>query len=125
MIQHIDIPDNIANYISQHNGSAINITISNASANHGYAHIMWYVVRVSILTRTCHRCGYDVIWNPDDSESKCQRHSYDAWRYDDVFIWSDQFPHLSLEEAFDDWLSAQPTGYMLPMKRKVYGKIGW
>lgn len=125
MIQHIDIPDNIADYVERYNGVALNITLNNASADHGYAHVMWYIVRLSMLTRTCHRCGYDVIWNPDDTDSKCQRHSYDSWRYDDVFVWSAWGSQLSLEEAFDDWLSSQSDKYWDPVVQKLYGKIGW
>lgn len=125
MTQHIDIPDNIAEYIDRHDGVNLNINFNNASADHGYGHMLWHTISISLLTRTCHRCGYDVIWNPNDSESKCQRHSYNNWRYDDVFIWSEFRNEMTLEEAFDKWLSEQPKRYDQPVKKMVFGKIGW
>ena len=125
MRQHIDIPDNIAKYVDERDGIALNITLNNAFADDGYAHVHWYFVRLSMLTRTCHHCGYDRLWKPNDDDSKCIRHVYDNWRYDDVFVWSDCNNPLSLEEAFDVWLAAQPKSWSEPVKMMTFGQMGW
>ena len=126
IIQHIDIPDNIAKYIAEHNGVNLNINVSSTDADYGYAHIIWYTVTLSKLTRTCHRCGYDPVWNPDDSNSKCLRHTYNNWRYDAVFTWGHMgSPSISLEEAFDVWLRSQPASEHQPTKEMTFGQIGF
>lgn len=122
----IEIPENVADYIKTHDGTNLEISINAAFADYGYAHILHKAIIISKLTRTCHWCGYDPLWNPDDSESKCQRHTYDNWRYDPVFAW---YPNagIGLEEAFDDWLSIQPSEneFDKPAKYKKYGKAKW
>lgn len=123
--QDIHIPDNIATWINEHNGVNLSINFNNASGDAGYAHVMWYTVEISMLTRTCNRCGYDVIWNPDDSESKCIRHTYNAWRYDTVFAWSAFQNTKSLEDCFDCWLKSQSEKSWEPIKKMHFGQIGW
>ena len=125
IIQHIDIPNNVADYIEAHDGINLSININNASGAYGYAHVTWYSVVLSRLTRTCNRCGYDPLWKPNDDDSKCLRHTYNSWRYDDVFIWSPMNNDLSLEEAFDVWLKSQPTSIYQPVKQMTFGQIGW
>ena len=125
IVQHIDIPNNIAEYIEAHDGINLSININNADGDYGYAHMTWYTVVLSRLTRTCNRCGYDPLWKPNDDDSKCLRHTYNSWRYDEVFAWSPTDNHLSLEEAFDVWLKSQPTSWELPVKKMTFGQIGW
>ncbi|MBQ4361263.1 MAG: hypothetical protein II767_13520 [Proteobacteria bacterium] len=114
--QHIDIPDNIAEYISKTNGANVAWNINSAFADGEYAHMFWISVVVSRLTRTCNRCGYDPLWQPNDDGSKCQRHTYNSPRYDDVFVWSPEDNNLSLEEAFNVWLTSQPDRWDMPTK---------
>lgn len=126
IIQHIDIPDNIAKYIAEHNGVNLNINVNSTDADYEYAHIIWYTVTLSKLTRTCHRCGYDPVWNPDDSNSKCLRHTYNNWRYDTVFAWGHMGnSSLSLEEAFNAWLRSQPASEYQPTKKMIFGQVGF
>lgn len=125
IIRHIDIPDNIAEYIEAHDGINLSINIKNADGDYGYAHMTWYLVILSRLTRTCNRCGYDPLWKPNDDDSKYLRHAYNNWRYDEVFVWSPIDNNQSLEEAFDVWLQSQPTLWDLPVKKMSYGRIGW
>lgn len=124
IIQHIDIPDNIAEYIETRDGVNLNININNADGDYGYAHMTWYSVVLSRLTRTCNRCGYDPLWKLNDN-SKCIRHTYNSWRYDEVFIWSPTNNELSLEEAFNVWKKSQPTSIYEPVNRMTFGQIGW
>ena len=51
----MDIPDNIAEYIDAHDGINLSININNADGDYGYAHMTWYSVVLSRLTRTCSR----------------------------------------------------------------------
>ena len=125
MIQHIDIPDNIAEYVEAYDGINLSININNVAEVSGYAHITWYSVVLSKLTRTCNRCGYDPLWKPNDDDSKCIRHTYNSWRYDEVFIWSPTNNDLSLEEAFGVWLKSQPTSKYQPVNQMTFGQIGW
>ena len=125
IIRHIDIPDNVAGYIEAHDGINLSININNADGDYDYAHMTWYSVILSRLTRTCDRCGYDPLWKPDDDDSKCLRHTYNNWRYDEVFVWSPTDNYLSLEEAFYVWLQSQPTSWNQPVKKMSFGRIGW
>lgn len=125
IIRHVDIPDNIAEYIEAHDGINMSININNADGDYGYAHMTWYSVILSRLTRTCNRCGYDPLWKPNDDDSKCLRHTYNSWQYDEVFVWSPTDNHLTLEEAFDIWLQSQPTSMNQPVKKMTFGQIGW
>ena len=124
IIQHMDIPQNIYEFISSHNGCNLSININSTDAINGYGHIMWYSVHISMLTRTCNRCGYDPLWRPNDEQSKCIRHTYDNWRYDDVFVWKTMMGGYmdtqKLEGDFDTWLKAQPTQHSQPAKRMFF-----
>ncbi len=109
----VSMLNNIAEFMKEHDGCNISINFNNADGLNGYGHIMWCSVHISMVTRTCQRCGYDPLWHPDEEQSKCLRHTYDSWRYDDVFIWRSMLKegHInisSLERAFDIWLKAQP-----------------
>ena len=125
IIRHIDIPENIAEYIDRHDGVNLSFHINQADADSGYCHRTFYSVYIKRLTRTCNNCGYDPLWKPDDDESKCLRHTYNSWRYDTVFIWRPDGNHLSLEEAFDIWLKEQPTAWNQPVKKMIFGEVKW
>ena len=119
------LPLNVLRYVEENDGTSIAININSASADYGYAHVIHKSVVISRLTRTCHHCGYDPLWKPDDSESKCRRHIYSTFRYDTVFTWTPNQCDLSLKDAFDQFLKAQPQKYGSPCIRKDFGKIGW
>ena len=118
-----EIPKNIIEYLSNHNGCNLQVNLNHADADYGYAHRLLISVVISHLTRTCNRCGFDVIWNPDDTESKCGRHTYGAYRYDEVFAWSPLKCSMTLEEAFNDWLISQSKDYRKPIVLKTYGEF--
>lgn len=127
--KQIEIPENIAQYIESHNRTKLSININHADGDSGYVHMIWHTVALGIATRTCNRCGYDPLWNPNAENSQCIRHVYNKWRYDDVFVWSSEQNKLSLKDAFDGWLLLQPKGQPessdYPMKKITFGKIGW
>jgi hypothetical protein len=126
----INIPDNILKWITEHDGVNLKVDINSASADYGYAHVMHVTVIISMLTRTCNHCGYDQIWKPDDSNSKCRRHTFGAWRYDPVFTWRSKSYGgdmlQTLESAFDTWLSKQThdKGWN-PIIKMDFGETGW
>lgn len=122
---NFSLPENIASWLVRNDGVNVSINLNNASADYGYGHMIWYTVVISMLTRTCHRCGYDRLWNPDDSESKCIRHSYNSERYDEVFAWSAFGNPLSLDEAFDIWQKEQGEYGYKPIVKKMFGRFGW
>lgn len=126
-IELFHIPQNIAKYIADHDGSVIELSICHADADDGYAHVLWPAVSVKRLTRTCIHCGYDPIWSPDDSNSRCRRHAYNSWRYDTVFSWSGpNKTDQDLASAFDTWQQAQPSnGYVNPVKYMRFGQFDW
>ena len=96
-----DVGDyNIAGYVEAHDGINLCINTNNADGDDGYAHMTWYSMVLSRLTRTCNRCGYDPPWILND-ERKCLRHTCDNWRYDDVFVWSPTDKYIGLEEAYE------------------------
>lgn len=118
---NFEMPQNIERYLKEHDGVNVAVNFNSASADYGYAHILHKSVVMSKLTRTCNRCGYDPLWKPDDSESKCLRHTYGASRYDPVFSYSYTKNPLSLEECFDIWLDRQGE----VCEYIGFGKFGW
>ena len=124
-ITDFHIPKNIATWIEEHDGVNVSVNFNSASGDYGYGHIIWHSVIISMLTRTCTRCGYDELWKPDDSESKCLRHTYNSYRYDEVFAWSGNDSQIGLEDAFNEWLDKQPSLYYKPAVKMVYGRLGW
>ena len=74
IIQHMDIPQNIYEFISSHNGCNLSININSTDAINGYGHIMWYSVHISMLTRTCNRCGYESA-----GKSGADGHDWRVW----------------------------------------------
>lgn len=117
----ITIPENIVKWLEKQDGANLSVNFNSVSANGGYSHIVRWYIEISMLTRTCNRCGYDSLWNPDDSNSKCLRHTYEKPRYDVVFSWMPTRFQWSLEEAFDKWLKEQPKEYWKPTKRMNFG----
>ena len=108
-----EIPDRIANYVRSMCGCNLQVNYNETDALNGYGGIQHVSVYIQMLTRRCSRCGYDEIWNPDDRQSKCNRHTLQPGRYDDVFVWKPEC-RRPLESCFDEWLSLQPTEYEWP-----------
>ena len=121
------IPGNIRSYVESIDGAALVISFCETSGLNGYGSMMMPCVEVKRLTRTCHRCGYDPLWKPNDDDSHCGHHSYDGWRYDTVFAWTDIRNSVSLEEAFERFLQAQPpeNRYDLPVVSMFSGRFKW
>ena len=126
-IEDIKIPDNISRWANGKNGVNIAVNYNFVDGCNGYAHMLFRSVVISQITRHCNRCGYDPLWHPDDSKSKCLRHTYSTWRYDPVFSWTDNQNNLSLEECFDYWLSLQPkeNEWNKPAVDMDFGQFGW
>ncbi len=125
----IEIPQNIIEWCEQ-SGENFNLQINynNCVAANGYAQILFPSVRLMMYTRTCHRCGYDEIWNPiydTGCASKGCRHSYGAWRYDTVFQWTPCDTKLTLESAFAQWEEAQPKEEGKAVVRMTFGRHGF
>ena len=123
IIQHIDIPKNISEFLNAYDGCNLSINLNNADRLNGYGHIMLCSVHLSMITRTCNRCGYDPLWHPDRDE--CNRHTYEDFRYDEVFFWrtvvkEDSIDTSSLERAFDIWLKANPKLYVQSVKLMMF-----
>lgn len=125
----IKLPQNILDFIRRFDGVNVSINYNSASANHGYAHCLFISVSISMLTRTCHRCGYDSLHNPDDTESKCGRHTYNSWRYDVVFSWTQNENNKTLEECFNEWFAVNHDRFKqekcVPIKIMDFGYRGW
>lgn len=120
----VDIPENICSWLRRQDGANVSVIFNSSSANCGYGHRILKYVAISRLTRTCVRCGYDPLWNPDDSESKCVRHTYNPWRYDDVFVWEDGTNANPLEADFSRWMDAQPERSDKPVVTMICGNLG-
>lgn len=120
----IAIPANMAEYIRTYHGANLSINFNHVDALNGYGGVLYCTVELSCITRTCRRCGYDLLWKPDDIDSKCLRHAYGSWRYDTVFAYSPVDNELSLEDAFAIWLKAQPASAFQPRKQMMFGKVG-
>lgn len=118
------LPENICEWLRQNDGVNVSVNFCSASANCGYTHRILKTVVISMLTRTCVRCGYDPLWNPDDTESKCLRHTYNPYRYDDVFAWEEHKDANSLEDDFSKWLDANPKNCEKPMVTMLCGSLG-
>ena len=123
-LRNFSIPDNIVKFLKERNGVNLQINYNSISADMGYVHQLSHTVRLLMLTRTCSRCGYDPVWKPDDSESKCIRHTYGSWRYDRVFAWEENSEGLSLEECFEAWEAMQSKREDEPVKSLSIVK-GW
>lgn len=127
-MEQIIIPENMIRYLREHDGVNITINYNHADADHGYAHVTWRTVVLSRLTRHCNNCGYDPLWNPDDSESRCGHHVYSTWHYDPVFVWGDMGgTRDKLEKCFELWEKEQPkeNEYRKPAKYMSFGKTRW
>lgn len=120
----IEIPNNIVQYIYRNDGVNLSVNINSAATISGYGRMIFCTYVLSKITRTCHRCGYDPLWNPDDTESKCIRHTYDGYRYDEVFAYSPDDEGRSLEECFEEWLSKNNNPNK-PAERMIFGRTGF
>lgn len=99
------LPDNVVNYCGQYY-SNIEIDLCNTDVECGYGVRISGGVKVMRPYNRCTNCGYHSLWNPDDSESKCLRHTY-VKGWDTVFSWSIE-SDMELEKAFDCFLAMQP-----------------
>lgn len=113
------LPDNLAAYCGQHYCN-IQMNICLTDVECGYGERISGNVALMMPYKKCRRCGYHTLWNPDDTESKCNRHNYDRG-YDTVFSYDieNRYHNFSLEQAFDMFLKAQPVRDNLPMKKIV------
>ena len=119
----MNIPKNISEFLNAHDGSKLSINLNSAKYLNYDGHIMLCSFHLSIITRTCNRCGHDLLWHPERDE--CNRHTYGNFHYDDVFIWKaivkdDRIDTSSLERAFDIWLKANPAPYIQPAKLMTF-----
>ncbi len=125
IIQDFHIPENIVKYLKENDGVNLAVNWNSAGADYGYAHTIWHNVVITKLTRTCQRCGYDPLWKPDDTNSKCLRHSFGEWRYDVIFSWSQEGNDESLEECFDEWMKYQPKKWYDPAIKVLFGRYSY
>lgn len=121
----IVIPQNIVDYLESHNDVALDISFNHVDVLNGYGDFYLEVTSIKRVAQTCYRCGYDTLWNPDDSESQCTRHTLSNERYDDVFVWTPYKCDLCLKDAFDIWLSKQPSKkeYYKPAVKMTFGQL--
>ena len=104
------LPDNIARYFAEHHAT-IDISVCHTDVECGYGDRITKSFRVLLPFCKCQRCGYHSLWNPDDSGSKCLRHTY-TQGWDVVFSYTLDTGEkkLSLQNAFDEFLSLQSDG---------------
>jgi hypothetical protein len=87
------------------------ININTVDVENGYGRRIIQNLRIMRPFCKCNRCGYHSLWNPDDSKSKCLRHTYEKG-YDTVFTYtidSGEQKAISLESAFDEYLRLNPN----------------
>lgn len=102
---NIEIPDNIQNFIKRTDGVSIDVVINHPVSSCGCNLKIRKTIVLSILNRSCNRCGYDYIFNPDGGDGDCG-HSNCELKYVPVFVWQDFDNATPLEKAFSIWLDA-------------------
>lgn len=116
------LPDNISQYFNEYHAT-IDISICHTDVEQGYGTRITKRFRVLRPFCKCLRCGYHSLWNPDDSGSKCLRHTYSKG-WDTVFSYTLDAGEqkVSLQDAFDDFLRHQPDeeAWALPVVRIDY-----
>ena len=101
-----NLPDNVAEYLNSHY-SNIQFDICKTDVENGYGEKITRRVSIMLPYKRCINCGYHSLWNPDDSESHCRRHTYEkGWAT--VFSFQMNNAQRSLENAFDEFLKQQP-----------------
>lgn len=113
-----NIPDNIAEYMMRYH-SALEASVSCTDVENGYG---LRIERRILLKRPycrCVNCGYHSLWNPDDSNSRCLRHTYEKG-WDTVFCYDPDKSYLELKSAFSNWLLKQPNAWNEPVVAGLY-----
>lgn len=106
------IPDNLAEYMMHHYCN-LQANIGITDVEQGYGVRIEKRIRLMLPFKKCNRCGYHSLWNPDDSKSKCLRHTYtNGW--DTVFSYNPDCG-VSLEEAFSEFISLQSADESKPV----------
>ena len=111
------LPANMAKYYYE-NMCKIEFSAFTHDVLNGYGKEINYTLTIYRTYVMCARCGYHSLWNPDPG-IPCQRHTFGKRGMDAVFSysWRKGDGKLSLEAAFDKWLSMQPTEYGRPTVR--------
>lgn len=89
----------------------LQINIGTTDVECGYGRRIVQNIRVMKPFEECSRCGYHSLWNTDDTNSKCNRHTYGRRGYDTVFSYTidaGEKKALTLEQAFDRYLEMNP-----------------
>lgn len=107
-------PDSITEYMKRHH-AVINISVESSACLNGYGQRADTMLELKLPYRKCQRCGYHSLWNPNDDNSHCVRHTYTKG-FDTVFAYDPDKCNLSLEQAFCEWLSKQPQITSQPVK---------
>lgn len=108
----VDIPDNLAEYMMRyHSNLQANVCVTDVE--NGYGVRVTKSIRLMRPFCKCNRCGYHSLWNPDDSDSKCLRHTYTKG-WDTVFSWNPD-SGVSIEDAFSEYLELQSTDESKPV----------
>lgn len=108
------LPDNIAEYMLSFH-SNLQYNVSSTDVENGYGLRIEKRLRIMRPYRRCIRCGYHSLWNPDDSKSKCLRHTYEKG-WDTVFSWNPE-SGVELERAFSIFLESQDADDSKPVVR--------
>lgn len=110
------LPANMAKYYYGHK-CKIEFSAFSHDALNGYGKEITYTITLFLIYERCARCGYHSLWNPEPG-MPCQRHTVSRGM-DVVFMyrWRKGDGKLSLEAAFDKYLSMQPTEYGMPTVR--------
>lgn len=108
----VQLPDNMAIYAGTYY-SNIQLNICNTDAINGYGHYITKDLQIMRPYKKCTRCGYHSLWNPDDSESQCMRHTLvSGW--DTVFSYKFGCK-MSMEHAFQIFLDKQTEDWRFPV----------
>ena len=107
----ISLPDNMALYTGVHHCN-IQLNISSTDVERGYGRRVEKRLYIMLPYEKCSRCGYHSLWNPDDRESRCSRHTITRG-WDKVFSY-DFDSCVPLEKAFQQFLDKQPDREWMP-----------
>lgn len=108
----LQLPDNMAVYVGEYY-SNIQLNVCNTDAENGYGYRITKDLRIMRPYEKCTRCGYHSLWNPDDSESRCRRHTLTRG-WDTVFSYEFGSP-ITLEDAFQQFLDKQTDDWRAPV----------
>ena len=102
------LPDNLAAYFNDRY-CAIDISVCNTDVECGYGVRITKRLQVLHPYNECRRCGYHSLFNPDDTNSKCNRHSYKkGWAVVFSYSLDSGEQKMSLEDAFSMFLKDNP-----------------